>query len=36
MTYLIAEPCTDVKDKACANKRPAGCLAGRTAWPARR
>jgi len=31
MTYLIAEPCTDVKDKACANKRPARCPAGRAA-----
>jgi hypothetical protein len=36
MTYLIAEPGSDIKDKACAYKRPAGCPAAQAAWPAPR
>jgi hypothetical protein len=34
MTYLIAEPRIDVKDKACACNHPAGCPADRAAWAA--
>jgi NAD-dependent dihydropyrimidine dehydrogenase PreA subunit len=26
MTYVIAEPCTGVTDKACAGDCPAGCI----------
>jgi hypothetical protein len=36
MTYLIAEPCIDVTDKACAGERPAACPAAWAARPARR
>lgn len=36
MTYVIAEPCIDVKDKACAGERLAGCPAAQAACPASR
>jgi NAD-dependent dihydropyrimidine dehydrogenase PreA subunit len=26
MTHLIAEPCIDVKDKACIGECPVGCI----------
>jgi len=26
MTYVIAEPCTDVKDKACLDECPVDCI----------
>jgi hypothetical protein len=34
MTNVIAEPCIDAKDKACAGERPAGCPAAQAACPA--
>ena len=26
MTYVISEPCIDVKDKACVEECPVGCI----------
>jgi hypothetical protein len=26
MTYVIAEPCIDVKDRACVDVRPVDCI----------
>ncbi len=34
MTYVIAQPCTGVKDKACAGECPAGCICDDTDYVA--
>ena len=33
MTYIIAEPCVGVKDKACVEVCPVDCIHDKASWP---